>query len=663
VFDAIRDNVLDLVLCARCAFLAGVLRVGVTFRCIIIGLLLIPLNCFWVVLAEITWYSGEPTTISLFYNVIFILFLLILANLLVKKLRPKWALTPPELLVVYTMLAISSALCGHDMLEILVPILSHLGRYAPLEGRFDEVLPHVPKYLIVEDQHALQSAYIGQESMYRAENVLPWLGPMAWWAAFTLALCAVMWGLNLIFRKQWTENEKLSYPVIQVPVLLATETDTLLRNRLFWIGFAFAGAIDLVNGFNVLFPLLPKIPIVHIYNVQQFFPARPWNAMGGAWLSFYPFAIGMCFFMPTDLAFSCWFFFIFWKLQRVLASHIGIHGMPGFPFVEEQTAGGYYAIALIALWVTRHHLKRVVRIFIGSKVEDVTPWEREEVWLACVMLLGGAGFLIWFCLRAGMTWSIVLVFFGLYFLLSISVTRMRAELGPPAHDLHHIGPQLQIMKFMGMSNMHKNYPRDTAMFAFFNFFNRAYRGHPMPHGLEAFRIAERLKMDNRRYLIAMFLSIVAGIVCGMWAMLWVFDKYGAAAQCIGPGEWFGREAWEEVNRWFTVPEKEQLQPTYAILIGLGFSLVLAVLRMNFRWWPFHPVGFAVSGSWSMEQLWLCIFVAWAVKVLVLKYGGAKAYRPIVPLFVGLIMGDFMVGSFWNLYGVIMETEVYHFWPY
>jgi hypothetical protein len=185
----------------------------------------------------------------------------------------------------------------------------------------------------------------------------------------------------------------------------------------------------------------------------------------------------------------------------------------------------------------------------------------------------------------------------------------------------------------------------------------------MPHGLEAFRIAERLKMDNRRYLIAMFLAVLAGIICGLWAMLWVFNKYGAAAQAIGPGEWFGREAWEMVDRWFTTPEIFQRQPFYAILIGLGFSLILAVLRLNFRWWPFHPVGYAVSGSWSMEQLWLCVLVAWLIKVLLLKYGGAKAYKPVVPLFVGLIMGDFMVGSYWNIFGIVTEQQVYHFWPY
>ena len=76
----------------------------------------------WVCLAEIMWYSGQPTTISVFSHVIFILCLLILGNLLVKRFRPAWALKPPELLVIYTMLCLASAMCGHDMGEILAAL-------------------------------------------------------------------------------------------------------------------------------------------------------------------------------------------------------------------------------------------------------------------------------------------------------------------------------------------------------------------------------------------------------------------------------------------------------------------------------------------------------------------------------------------------------------
>jgi Family of unknown function (DUF6785)/Domain of unknown function (DUF6784) len=648
--------------------------VGVSFRCIVIGLLLIPINCMWVVLSEIMWYSGQPTTISLFCHVVFTLTLIILVNLGLKRLRPAWALKPPEMLVIYTMLCLASAVCGHDMGEILVPTLSHLDRFGPLEGRYQEIREHVPAWLIVQDQDALQSAYIGQESVFYKQNFMPWLKPLGWWFLFIMALCSVMWGLNLVFRKQWTENEKLAYPVIQLPMLITTEASRLLRNRLFWMAFAIAASIEIMNGLHVLYPLLPKIPIVHIVNLQQYFPERPWFDMGVTWVSFYPFAIGMCFFMPLDLAFSCWFFFIFWKMQRVLASHIGIHGMPGFPFIEEQTAGGYYAIAVIAIWITRRHLLRVAKLLLGKPVEGATPWERQESRLAVVLMGGGGAFLFWFCYEAGMDAQITLVMFGLYFLISIAIARMRAELGPPAHDLHNIGPHRQLVRFLGPTNLRDSHPATLAMFGFMNFFNRAYRGHPMPHGLEAFRIAERInasegadergwRMDYRRYLVAMGLALVAGTICGFFAMLWTFNKYGASAQAIGPGEFFGRETWDSVNIWFTAPEVHQYQPTYAILIGLATALGLAALRMNLAWWPFHPVGFAVSASWSMEQLWVCVFVAWLVKTILLKYGGAKAYKPAVPFFLGLMMGDFIVGSFWSIYGIVMETQVYHFWPY
>ena len=92
-------------------------------------------------------------------------------------------------------------------------------------------------------------------------------------------------------------------------------------------------------------------------------------------------------------------------------------------------------------------------------------------------------------------------------------------------------------------------------------------------------------------------------------------------------------------------------------------LVLAWARLSFAWWPFHPVGYATSGTWSMDQLWFPIFLGWLAKGLVLRYFGAHAYRPAIPFFVGLVLGEFVVGSFWNLAGIVTGIETYHFWPY
>jgi hypothetical protein len=210
--------------------------------------------------------------------------------------------------------------------------------------------------------------------------------------------------------------------------------------------------------------------------------------------------------------------------------------------------------------------------------------------------------------------------------------------------------------------MRVHHPANLAMLSYFNWFNRAYRGHPMPHGMEGFRIAERTRIDNRRLLIAMAVAIVFGTVCAFWGLLLVLEKNGAT-QVSGLGEWFGREGWNWTHSYFTAPHPHQPYPLYAIVIGALSAVGLGALRMAITWWPLHPVGFAVSGSWSMDQLWMSVFVAWAVKALLLKFGGAQAYKPAVPFFLGLILGDFIVGSFWNLYGGVFQVSVYHFWPY
>ena len=81
------------------------------WRAVFIGTLLLPANAYWIASGEAT-----STTVSLFFNIIFILFVLLLLNLLLKQIAPHAALNQGELLIVYVMLSISSGNCGtrHD---------------------------------------------------------------------------------------------------------------------------------------------------------------------------------------------------------------------------------------------------------------------------------------------------------------------------------------------------------------------------------------------------------------------------------------------------------------------------------------------------------------------------------------------------------------------
>ena len=50
-------------------------------------------------------------------------------------------------------------------------------------------------------------------------------------------------------------------------------------------------------------------------------------------------------------------------------------------------------------------------------------------------------------------------------------------------------------------------------------FNRAYRGHPMPHQLEGFKMAEQGGAEYKKWFWWMLLVGILGCVAGFWAML------------------------------------------------------------------------------------------------------------------------------------------------
>ena len=74
-----------------------------------------------------------------------------------------------------------------------------------------------------------------------------------------------------------------------------------------------------------------------------------------------------------------------------------------------------------------------------------------------------------------------------------------------------------------------------------------------------------------------------------------------------------------------------------------------------------PLGFAVSGSWEMNLVWLPLLIASAIKGVTVKYGGFKLYQRLVPVFIGIILGQFVVGSILNIVSIALRIPSYMFW--
>jgi len=132
---------------------------GVMWRAVVLGLVLIPPNALWLHSMELVWGSGTPTRLALLFNAVFILVLLALPNLVLSKYWPRWALRPAELVTIYAMLCLATAIGGRDFLETLVATVATPAYFATPENQWQELFLHkIPASLIVKDPVAAEYA-------------------------------------------------------------------------------------------------------------------------------------------------------------------------------------------------------------------------------------------------------------------------------------------------------------------------------------------------------------------------------------------------------------------------------------------------------------------------------------------------------------------------
>jgi hypothetical protein len=629
-------------------------------RPIIIGIILGILNCYWIVMAEAMWFTVHITVISLLFNAVFIIFLVTLYNQLMRKYLPKFSMSNSEILIIYVMMNMSSSMAAHGFMQLLIPIIGHAFWYATPENDWASLFHrYLPTWLTVQDKNALRDHYAGDSTLYTIEHLKIWLVPVLFWTGFIFVFVFMMICVNVIVRKQWVEQEKLAYPIIQLPYELIGQPSSFLKNKLMWIGFAIAASLDIMNGFHVIFPAVPYIHL-KLTNIGGYLVSKPWNAVGWLPISFYPFIIGLAFFIPLDLSFSMWFFYLFWKAQRVLWYVIGVSSsggsFSGYKSIIEQASGAYLALFFVAMWVSRKHLWLVLkRVFTNKPAIDDSA-EPIRYRTATMGLLVGGILLLAFCYEAGMSIWVAIIFFAVYFAIITAITRMRAEMGVPVHDMHNGGPDLLMTSLIGTRALGA---QNVSILTLFWFFNRAHYSDVMPHQLEAFKLTEKTNSNGRHIFTAMVIAVFVGIIATFWSFLHSSHHIGMA----GRVEWFGWEPYDRLQSWISSPAK----PDYStgLFLGIGFvtTLFFTFMRNRFIWWPLHPAGYAVSNSWGLDVTWFPILISFVIKSIILRFGGLKVHSRAMPFFAGLMLGEFVIGSIWSVIGLVSGLPTYAFWVY
>lgn len=638
-------------------------------RSFLLGAILIPLVSLWVAGME-NIYGGRPTYLSIFFHAVILLAALLGVNALLRLISPRHSLTRAEMLLIYVMVGVSSGIVGDQFLAILTPSLAYPFRYATDANQWvDKLFPHLPMFAMVSDPTAVRNFYEGDTSLYMMENLRPWLGPGLLWASFIAVTQLMCLGINVLIRRQWTQHEKLSFPLTILPLeMTAPGPSSIWRNKLMWLGFGMTALIGITNGLSVHFPQIPMIKVKCTW--LQFSPR--WRApLSTTGIAFYPFIIGIGYFLPSDLTFSTWFFLLLFRVERFVFSALGYpspyawqsSGHSAVPAMLEQGIGSYIAVVAFGLWAARFHLATVWDAIVrgprdtGDSRTSVSSVEVTEYRLAFGAIVVGLCLTTVFAASLGMPAFVGLIYMLLYLVINTAIAKIRAEAGAPTHGFHYAGPDHILLTVLGPNRMK---PREMAALGLFFGFNRAYTGVPMPHQLEGMKISEVLGASRQRTTGAIALATVLGCYAGIWALLHLcfregVEQMGEPVRRLSPG------GWHLVNGWLNNPLGPNWVGLGGIVFGFLFAYFLMAMRFRFVWWQFHPIGYAIAADWTTGLIWLPLLIGWAAKNLTMRYLGPKSYRRGLPLALGLILGEFATGGFWSLLAMFTRKPQYHFW--
>jgi hypothetical protein len=621
---------------------------------------LIPGNAVWVAHSESVWGITYLTIVALFFNVVTTLFVLVVANYALGRLRVR-ALSQGELLTVFSLLSVGCSVAGNNFMVNLILTLGHATWYATPENEWAEtMLPYLPSWLVVGSRDAVAGFYRGDSAILQQPQLEAWLKPLGWWFLFIAFFLWVLLCMAVVFRRQWTEHEKLTYPIVQVPLQLTrTETDGhLLRSKVFLFGAGIAASAQIVNGIHFYVPSVPAVQI-RFEDVSPFIRDKPWDAIGWTPLTAYFWVIGIVYFIPLELSFSCWFFYFASKAQRVLGSATGLTRLPGFPFSYEQTTGGWMGLFFASVWFARSHLRHVwdeARKPEGSTEETPISY-RVAVWGFGIGLAALVGFL----LAMGFSPYVAVLFPLIVLATSLTIMKIRAELGPPQNEFYNTSAEPILVTAFGTRFLGR---RNLALMPLLFFTNRTLGSHPGPHFLEAFKLAQTTRTplrSQRRLAVAMLIAAGIGAVSAAWGYLDAGYRWGAESRFTS----YWALAWESfgaASARIQSPQGPDWWSVGATLIGVGASSLMMALRSRFLWWPLHPVGYVLSTSgWIINYLWFSFLLTWFIKTLVLRLGGYRMHRRLAPLFVGFVVGEIVVGSLWSLLGVLLGRESYGFY--
>ena len=578
---------------------------------------------------------------------LFLLFFLAgLINPLLKLVHPRAGLNRGELLLIYIMMVMASPLpvffAGRFIGTILTPFY-----YATPENDWHTLIqPHIADWLQPRDLAVMWPFYEGLEQ----GQSIPWAGwlPMFLrWAPLVWALFLAMIAVMAILRKQWNDYERLTYPLVQVPMAL-TEQDAggeriapFFKNPVMWTGFAVPAVWGTLHGLHNYFP--ETVPIAT--NVDPIHFILPiFDNLSELQFKFRFNILGFFYFLKTEIAFSLWFFNLFANALRTTFAVLGVTSSEMLggghsiidPILVHQSMGGMLVLFLFGLFAARKHLWAVCRKALWSDPTVDDSGEILSYRTAMIVLLGSSAVMVAWLALAGLPVWVVLAFLFTTFALFVGFTRLIAE-GGLSDGSVPVGPAAIVVSAVGSSAI----GAQGLVVLATTFFWTNGRSFAMTSAANSLKLGEGFGGSKRPLFWTMLLAMAVGLVSSMWVVMELGYSYGALNLKI-PGGKHG--FYDYAAGLIRTPSEPHLWGWINTGIGAGVMLLLMLARWYYVWWPLHPLGYPIGPTGIMDHLWFDMFLAWLIKVSVLRYGGVALYRKTRPFFMGMIAGHIVPGG-------------------
>lgn len=590
-------------------------------------------------------------------------------NRVAGRINRKFALGSGELAVIFCVMAVVSWLPGVQGKMVRQMVLP---RYEELttNANWQEagVTTRLPDRLFprgTDGEIIGEATHFGMiQGGVKVENIPygAWLAPLLNWMPFLLFLVLCLFALSLLVHRQWTRHEQLRYPIASVvDTLIRQDPKTLggriFKNRMFWIGFGLIFGLNIIRYLNAWFPNnLPTIPTEYILGWYRLFPIiRESNASMFSlhWMPISFALIGISYFVATDVSLSI-------GLTAPLATILGVqyYLMTGAPVsssgLSSFRAGGFIAVGLILLYTGRTYYFPILRraLFLGGRGRSSI--DSGGIWAARVFLAAYLG-LILVTSFMGVDLLVAWLVVTFLLLLFLVITRLVCETGVPIIMAGWSIPTV-------LSGLFGPAAIGAAPVMFMLFLNSIMTGTTqttlmMPYMATSLKILDDNNVNLRRFAIVAKVAILVALLAGFVGGLTLAYTRGEGNLQKGErGEWtsgvrqvltmmdFGTyEASEQASGFSKL---SLVQPDAGmlglVLTGLAVVIGCYMLRFRFSWWPLHPLFFIIVGTAAGGSAWASFLLGWVVKTLIVKVGGGRVYHSVKPLFVGFIIGEFMI---------------------